>query len=172
MWPRFPSARKLPLRTSVRPDMRRLTLLLVRLALPLSASDVVTKFETVKVADGVFAFIASEPKSGLVNSNCVAIIGDDGVVVVDTGQIPSLAKRMLAQIKAQTGKPVRYVINTHWHWDHNLANFVYQDAFPQVAIVSTPFTRQSLIDFTPGFLQFFESGAPKMIDRLRELRDK
>ena len=146
-------------------------LVLCLLATSASASDVTTKFETVKVAEGVYAFIAPEGRSGLVNGNTVAIVGDDGVVVVDTGQIPSLAKRMVEQLKARTDKPVRYVVNTHWHWDHNLANFVWADAYPGVRIVSTPFTRQMLVDSTPKLLEFFEKSAPAMLDRIRQRRD-
>lgn len=146
----------------------RVLLLLLLAATPAVASEVTTKYETVKVADGVYAFVAPEPKSGLVNSNCVAIIGDDGVVVVDTGQFPSLTRRMLSEIRARTDKPVRYVVNTHWHWDHNLANFVYRDAFPQVSIVSTDFTRRSLNDFTPGFLDFFRNRAEGVLAGLRK----
>lgn len=151
--------------------LRRVLVLLCLAAMPVAASDVTTKFETVKVADGVYAFIAPEPKSGVVNGNCVAIIGDDGVVVVDAGQMPSLAKRMLAEIRSHTDKPVRYVVNTHWHFDHDLANFVYADAFPGVTIVSTPFTRQSLIDFAPPLLKSFLSAAGPAIERMRAKRD-
>jgi glyoxylase-like metal-dependent hydrolase (beta-lactamase superfamily II) len=146
-------------------------LFLLFLAASAAASDVTTKYEIVKVADGIYAFIAPEPKSGLVNGNCVAIIGDDGVLVVDPGQMPGLAKRMIADIRKQTDKPVRHVVNTHWHWDHNLANFVYADAFPGVNIISTNFTRTSLVDFTPPFLGFLSDGGPKMLEALRKRRD-
>jgi cyclase len=149
----------------------RALLLLLLFAAPAAASDVTTKYETVKVADGVYAFIAPEPKSGLVNSNCVAVVGDDGVVVVDTGQFPSLTRRMLAEIRARTDRPVRYVVNTHWHWDHNLANFVYREAFPQASIVSTGFTRRSLVEFTPAFLDFFRNRAEGVLAGLRKRHD-
>jgi cyclase len=134
-------------------------------ALPATAADVMKHFDTVKVADGVLAFIAAEPKSGLVNGNCVAVIGDDGVLVVDTGQFAPLTRRMIAEIRKHTDKPVRYVVNTHWHWDHNLANNAYADAFPGVAIVSTPFTRQMLLDSTPKFLEFFKTSGAKFIEQ-------
>ena len=150
--------------------MRNIAVLLLA-ALPAAASDVTTKFETVKVAEGIYAFIAPEPKSGLVNGNVVAVIGDDGVLVVDTGQIPSLAKRMLAVIRTKTDKPVRYVVNTHWHWDHNLANHVFRDAYPNVAIVSTAFTRQGLVDWTPPFQDFLRNSGEKMIESLKKARD-
>lgn len=149
----------------------RATILLCLIAVSASASEVTTKFETVKVAEGIYAFITPEGRSGVVNGNSVAIVGDDGVVIVDTGQIPSLTKRMVAEVKAKTDKPVRYVVNTHWHWDHNLANFVWSDAYPGVRIVSTPFTRQLLIDSTPGLLEFFDKSAPVMLERMRKRRE-
>jgi len=147
----------------------RAAIICLLVALPLSASDVVTKYETVKVGDGIYAFITPEPKSGVVNGNSVAIIGDDGVLVVDTGQIPTLTRRMIGEIRAKTDKPVRYVVNTHWHWDHNICNAQYREAYPNVSIVSTPFTRQLLIDSTPKFLEFFHTGADKVVERGKKM---
>ena len=149
--------------------MRTCAFLLLFLSLPVVAAETTKDFETVQIADGIVAFIAPEPKSPLVNGNSVAVIGDDGVLVVDTGQIPSLTRRMIAEIRKRTDKPVRYVVNTHWHWDHNLANYVYREAFPGVAIVSTPFTRKAISDWTPGFLGFFKGeGALKMKEAIRK----
>lgn len=128
---------------------------------------VTTSYETVRVADGVYAFIAPEPKSGVVNGNTTVVIGDEGVLVVDTGQFPTLARRMIADIRKLTPKPVRFVVTTHWHWDHNLASSVYAEAFPNVVIISTPFTRQSLIDFTPRFLEGFAKNGDQFLAALR-----
>lgn len=150
----------------VTPVMRVLALALL-FSLPLAASDVTTKFETVDVANGIVAFIASEPKSGVVNGNCVAIIGDDGVVVVDPGQMPTLARRMVAEIRKRTDKPVKVIVTTHWHWDHNLASSVFLDTWPHATFVSTEFTRRSLVDFTPGFLTFLEKAPEVAISKLK-----
>ena len=43
--------------------------------------------------------------------------GDDGVFVIDD-QFAPLTARILAAIKAISDKPVRLMINTHWHFDH------------------------------------------------------
>ena len=151
--------------------MRTTAVLLLLVAVPASATDVTTKFETVKVAEGVYAFIAPEPRSGVVNGNVVAVIGDDGVLVVDTGQFPALARRMVAEIRAKTDQPVRYIVNTHWHWDHNLANHVFREAYPNAAIVSTAFTRKGLLDWTPPFQEFLRSSGPKMVERMKAARE-
>jgi alkyl sulfatase BDS1-like metallo-beta-lactamase superfamily hydrolase len=67
-------------------------------------------YDLQKIADGVYSFIAPESDSGVVQSNCTVVIGEDAVLVVDTGQFPSLAERMVADIRKLTGKPVRYIV--------------------------------------------------------------
>ncbi len=52
---------------------------------------------------------------------------EQGVVVVDTQLVPLFANEMIKEIKAITDKPVRYVINTHWHTDHVGGD---EDVFP------------------------------------------
>jgi cyclase len=133
-----------------------------------AAADVTTEFQTVQVADGVYAFIPPEPRSQLVNSNCVVVIGDDGVLVVDPGQFPSLSRRMLAQIRRWTENPVRYVVNTHWHWDHTLANSVYLEAYPHANVISTSFTRKALVEYTPPFLGFLRTSGSSMLANLQK----
>ncbi|HEX3581746.1 MAG TPA: MBL fold metallo-hydrolase, partial [Thermoanaerobaculia bacterium] len=128
-------------------------------------------YETVKVADGIWAFIAPESKSGLVSGNSIAIIGDDGVLVVDTGMIPSLTRRMIADIRQKTDKPVRYVVNTHWHWDHNFGNFVYREEFPNVTIISTPFTRTSMAAFDGQMLQTYQQQGTAMVEKVHKRLD-
>ncbi len=109
-------------------------------------------YELVKIADGIYSFIAPESDSGVVQSNCTVVIGDDSVLVVDTGQFPSLAARMVADIKKLTPKPVRYVVNTHWHFDHVWGNATFRDAYPDLAIISTEFTREMVDDQGPKIL--------------------
>jgi glyoxylase-like metal-dependent hydrolase (beta-lactamase superfamily II) len=48
-------------------------------------------------------------------------VGADGVLLVDD-QFAPLMDRILAALKALTDKPVRFVVNTHWHYDHTSAN--------------------------------------------------
>src|SRR5258708_4807815 len=93
------------------------------------------QYDLIKIADGVYSFIAPESDSVVVQSNCTVVIGDDAVLVVDSGQFPSLAERMVADIKKLTSVPVRYLINTHWHLDHVWGNAVFRDAYPGLAII-------------------------------------
>jgi cyclase len=53
--------------------------------------------------------------------NIGASVGEDGIVIVDDEFAP-LADRIRAALKGISDKPVRFVINTHWHFDHTGGN--------------------------------------------------
>jgi glyoxylase-like metal-dependent hydrolase (beta-lactamase superfamily II) len=63
------------------------------------------------------------------------IVGRDGVLVVDSDFFPSRAAADIALIAAVTDRPVRYLVNTHWHGDHTHGNGTYRRAFPDLVIV-------------------------------------
>jgi cyclase len=90
-----------------------------------------------KVGDGIYAFISPPGVTPLVSGNSLVVIGDDGVLVVDSGQFPSLARAEIAEIKKLSPLPVRYLVNTHWHPDHWVGNGEFRKAWPGVAIVAT-----------------------------------
>ena len=58
--------------------------------------------------------------------NIAATVGDDGVVIVDD-QFAPLAPKIRAALAKQSPKPVRFVINTHWHFDHTGGNAVFAE---------------------------------------------
>jgi cyclase len=130
--------------------------------------DSVLSYRTVKVADGVYAFITPEERSGFQAGNSIAVIGEDAVLVFDTGNIPSATRRQIAEIRKLTGKPVRYVVNSHWHPDHNLGNPEYRAAFPDVTIVGTTATRAGIIRQMPIYLGQMKGFLPT--DSLMKLR--
>jgi cyclase len=109
-------------------------------------------FETVKVAEGVYAFVSPMPENSVVQSNCTLIVGDESALLVDTGQFPGLAKKMAAEIRKITTKPLRYIVNTHWHFDHAWGNAVLAEAYPGVTIISTDFTRRLIASEGPKIL--------------------
>jgi glyoxylase-like metal-dependent hydrolase (beta-lactamase superfamily II) len=110
-------------------------------------------FQTIEAAPGVYAFIAAPTAGPIPSGNVVAIVGDDGVLVVDSGRFPTLAKRMIAEIRAKTDKPVRYLVHTHWHLDHIASDEVFRQAFPAVAIVTTDFTRRKIAEKQVPYLK-------------------
>ena len=64
--------------------------------------------------------------------NIGASVGEDGIVVVDDQYAP-LADRIQAALKGITDKPVRFVINTHYHEDHTGGNSYFQKQAPIIA---------------------------------------
>ena len=92
-------------------------------------------FAVERLADGVYALVRTEPASLWFTPNNVFIIGRSGVVVVDSNITSEQTREILAELRRITDKPVRYVVNTHWHEDHIIGNRVYRDAFPGVKFV-------------------------------------
>jgi cyclase len=101
------------------------------------------RFDIKKVADGVYAAVASP--SYKVNCNTAIIENADGVMVVDTHSKPSAARVIVERLRDITKKPVRYVVNTHFHWDHWHGNEVYPAAYPDAEIVSNNITREAMV---------------------------
>ncbi|MDQ3171986.1 MAG: MBL fold metallo-hydrolase [Acidobacteriota bacterium] len=125
-----------------------------------------------EIAKGVYLYQTAPYGVGL-DGNSVAIIGDDGVLVFDTNGTPSAAEAVLADIRALTPKPIRYIVNSHWHWDHWYGTQVYRDAFPDVQVIAHEKTRQMMagpaIDFNkpameaqlPAYIASLEDGVAK-----------
>src|SRR5437762_2449750 len=118
--------------------------LLAILFLFLPASSVADDLFDIKpVADGVYAAIAKPTYK--VNCNAAIIFLDDVVLVVDTHSKPSAARALIEQIKKLTPKPVKFVVNTHFHWDHYQGNEAYPSSWPAgVEIISSEATRTSI----------------------------
>jgi len=83
-------------------------------------------FVLTAIGPGVYAAIDG-PK-GESGSNAGFIIGDDGVVVVDSFFDPAATKALVAEIHKITPKPIRYVVNTHYHIDHIGGDAVLREA--------------------------------------------
>jgi cyclase len=94
------------------------------------------KFE--KIADGIYY------ATGGAGSNNVVIVNDADVMLVDDGTTPAAARAFLEDIKLITNKPVRYVVNTHFHYDHTDGNSVFP---PDVDIIGHEYVRTAILTF-------------------------
>ena len=89
-----------------------------------------------RVAGGVYVIIHDNATDEWPHGNTGVIVGQDAVAVIDATYLPSRARADIALIRRITPKPVRYLIYTHWHFDHNNGGIEYREAFPDVVIVS------------------------------------
>lgn len=150
--------------------VKRVGLFFIVLAASISAfSDTVTtKTRTVtKLAEGVYTIRHPDAPDTFPQGNTTLIIGEREVMVVDSCYLPSSAREDIAQIRQWTNKPVRYLVNTHWHFDHTMGNGSYWDAFPGLSIVAHTETARQIGGYNPGWFERF----PKRGDRLKQFVD-
>jgi cyclase len=109
------------------------------------------------LADGVYLLRAPEALDRWTATNAVVVINQDDVTVFDSFTRPDTARMAIAEIRAVTPKPVRTLINSHWHQDHWSGNDEFRKAFPGIQIIATAETR--------GYMS--RMGSPFLIDGTR-----
>jgi glyoxylase-like metal-dependent hydrolase (beta-lactamase superfamily II) len=152
-------------------NMKRLLFLFSLLLLPITCLAADDLFDIKPVADGVYAAIAKPAYK--VNCNAAIILLDDAVLVVDTHSKPSAARALIEQIKKLTDKPVRYVVNTHFHWDHYQGNQSYPSSWPAgVEIISSEATRANIEQRGMPRVKHEVVTMPQEIEKLKSDLDK
>jgi glyoxylase-like metal-dependent hydrolase (beta-lactamase superfamily II) len=147
-------------------------MLLVTLPQDTQPQSVAENFQVQKLAEGVYAVIRKDPPGLMVDANSVFIINDDDVVVVDTSGAPATSRAVLAALRRLTDKPVKYVINTHWHDDHIRGNQVFRDAFPAVEFIAHADMREYMPSQGATNRKQFLEGAPPVVAQMRTLLEK
>jgi glyoxylase-like metal-dependent hydrolase (beta-lactamase superfamily II) len=97
------------------------------------------------VAPGVHVFSTASYGDVGLDGNSIAVLSNDGVLVFDSNGTPAASAAVLAEIRKLTDKPVRFVINSHWHWDHWYGTETYTAAFPNVQVIAHEKTRQLML---------------------------
>ena len=117
-----------------------------------------------KIAEGVYHAVGTG--SLVVMSNATIIEGDTDVLVVDSQVAPSGAWALREELKAITAKPIRWVVNSHFHFDHSHGNQIYG---PEVQIIGHEFARQQILagksQDSPA-REFYVGGIPATIKGL------
>ncbi len=128
-------------------------------------------FDIEPVVPGVWAAIARPQYK--VNCNAAIVELDDGLLVVDTHSKPSAARALIEQIKSISAKPVKFVVDTHFHWDHYQGNAAYPSAWPAgIEIISSEATRESIEHRGIPRLKNQIIEVPKEIEKLKASFDK
>ena len=123
------------------------------------------RFDVKRVANGVHVAVAAPAYK--VNSNTAIIESDDGVTIVDTHSKPSAARVIVERLREISSKPVRYVVNTHFHWDHWHGNEVYPAAYPGAEIITNQLTREAMVKKGLKRIQDHARQVPGEVERLR-----
>jgi len=118
-----------------------------------------------KVTDGVFYATASGTMT--VGANSPIIVTDTEAMVIDSEITPAAARALVADLKAVTDKPVRYVVDSHYHYDHAFGNQVFG---PEVQIIGHENTRKRLLGNTMEQYTYLSSvePVPARVEALRK----
>jgi glyoxylase-like metal-dependent hydrolase (beta-lactamase superfamily II) len=106
-----------------------------------------------------------------VGANAAVIINESDVLLVDSHVSPAAAAVLLEELKAITDRPVRYVVNTHYHFDHAHGNQVYP---ANVEVIGHEFTRAMLMSgasVSGRSYQRFLGSLPRQIEALKAQLD-
>ena len=122
-------------------------------------------FAFTEVRPGVWHAVGGDTVAA--GSNGAVVVNESDVLVVDSHMTPSAARALLADLAKITDKPVRYLVNTHFHFDHVHGNEVFG---PEVEIVAHEFTRWKVAagDTKRGRgYEGFVGSTPQAVERMR-----
>lgn len=88
------------------------------------------------VADGVYVIIHDNATEEWPHGNTGVVVTTEGVLVIDSTYLPSRARADIALIRSVTKQQVRYLVNTHWHFDHNNGAVAYREAFKGLTYIA------------------------------------
>ena len=124
-------------------------------------------FNLQKVAEGIY-FAQARPQA-MINCNAAIFVRSKDVVVVDTHSKPSAAASLISQLKREvTTRPVRYVINTHFHWDHTQGSHAYRASGEKVDFIASAATKELMEKLSVARMKASVGEVPKQLDALRE----
>ena len=124
-------------------------------------------FDLEKAADGVY-FAKARPQA-MINCNGAIFVRAKDVVVVDAHSKPSAAASLIAQIRREiTDKPVRYVVNTHFHWDHTQGDKAYAQTGSKVDFIASNATSKLMSELSVARMKESVEQIPPQIEKLRK----
>lgn len=124
-------------------------------------------FDVQRLADGVYAVVRKEPPGLMVDANNLFVVNDEDVLVVDANGSATHTREVVAALRKLTAKPVRYVVNTHWHDDHVMGDAVWREAYPGVEFVGHTRMREYLPTTGAKNHEQMMGQAPKFAEMLR-----
>jgi cyclase len=124
-------------------------------------------FDIEKIADGIYAALARP--AALINSNAVIFENSQDLLIVDTHSEASAVASLVSQIKREiTPKPIRYIVNSHFHWDHTQGNPTYHRIAPHADILASEATRRLLSEKGAERFRLSAVEAEKSVETYKE----
>jgi glyoxylase-like metal-dependent hydrolase (beta-lactamase superfamily II) len=105
-----------------------------------------------------------DPTTPPFEGNVVVIEQSRGLVVVDAGGSPPSGEAVVGEIRKISPKPVRFLIYTHYHGDHNLGAGAFRAAWPHCVIVSTAKTRENMTGEPMAYVKTYAKSYSDMVD--------
>lgn len=122
-------------------------------------------FESVRLAEGVWAAMVAAPHSPSQYANSLLVVGTEGALLVDTRSTPTSAKALIEWVRSLTPLPVTHVVNTHRHSDHVYGNQTVLDAFPNAQLIGHTAMVEWMDGEGPAQLRTDIAGAHERLER-------
>ncbi|MFC4408850.1 MBL fold metallo-hydrolase [Chungangia koreensis] len=123
-------------------------------------------FELSKLADGVYAAIATESGGSVGNAGFVDL--GDQTIVFDTFNTQQAAEELKKLAESLTGNSVSTVINSHWHGDHIRGNQVFADSI----IISSHLTYNTMKKLHPERIAKQQEGLAQLEEYIQSLKQQ
>ncbi|HNP06831.1 MAG TPA: MBL fold metallo-hydrolase [Cyclobacteriaceae bacterium] len=123
------------------------------------------------VMEGIYVLHPEINDYRWVTANIIVIINQRDVLVIDSGLLPSAAVEAIEEIRKLTNKPVKYLVNTHWHGDHWQGNETFIEYFPDIEIIASKegsdgIKRDGMVWVEVFYLKYFERMIANYQERL------
>lgn len=119
-----------------------------------------------KIADGIY-YATSNGGPMTTGGNHPIFVGERDVFLVDDGTTPAAARALLEDLKLITDKPVRWVVNTHFHYDHTDGNSIFG---PEVQIIGHEYVRHAILDLDVLHREPFKTAQVNLGNQIEALK--
>jgi len=150
--------------------VRRLGVLIAFLALGAAAyGQTFPEPRTFKVNDRVYVLLGPIQHANKINQgymiNSTVIVGDKGVILVDSGGSDEVGRHIATAVRRITDKPVTHVVNTHHHGDHYFGNVAFEGA----TFISSEMCRKMVRETSHEWLELMERDIGRKLPETKPL---
>ena len=125
--------------------------------------------QTIKINERIFVLLGPVQHANRLNQgymiNSTVIVGDKGVVLVDSGGTDEVGRHIATAVRRITDKPITHVVNTHHHGDHYLGNVAFEGA----TFISSEMCRRMVLETGHEWLGIMERAIGRKLPGTRPL---